>query len=210
MNLYKWAVSMLLVFLGFGLFGQLTVNSTYTACPNQAVTVTATWPNVSINSMTLVTPVGVNSASTSLGPVSTFTVANSSSVSTSITYTLVASGTAASGATTGIAAFNLVINPPPNVSFSNPQYDYCAGSCATMVATPGAFSYIVSSSNGFSQPFTSNIITICNLSSVHNGTYLVTSIGTCTSRGTYTLNIAPNTPVSVNSASNVCRGAAVN
>ena len=210
MNLYKGLLSTLLVFLGFGAFSQLTVNPSYTACPNQAVTVTATWPNVTINSMTLASPNGGLPASGSLGPVNTFTMAHPSPTAVTVTYTLYASGTAGSGPTTGSVLVNLVINPPPNVSFANPQYDYCAGSCATMVATPGAFSYAVSSSNGFNQVFTSNIITICNLSSVHNGTYLVTSIGTCTSRGTYSLNIAPNTPVTINSPSNVCRGAVVN
>jgi gliding motility-associated-like protein len=210
MNIVKWAALILCVIQGFAAFGQLTVNPSYTACPNQVVTVTATWPNVTINSMTLTSPNGGMPASGSLGPVTTFTISHSSTTALTTTFALFASGSAISGPVTGSVLVSLTIVPPPSVTFANPQYDYCAGSCATMVATPGAYSYQVSGGAGFNQIYTSNIITICNLSSVHNGTYMVTSIGTCTSRGIYTLNIAPNTPVSINSPSNVCQGACVN
>jgi gliding motility-associated-like protein len=208
-NFFKIFCIAFLVFLTFNGFSQLTVPN-YTACPNQVVTVTAVWNQVSINSMTLTSPANTSPVSGPLGPGNIFTITCGPNIVAPYAFTLCASGTSLSGAVNACVVFVVNIIPPAPLNFSATPNYYCAGSCASIVTTPGYNQYNLSSTNGFNGVFSSNIMNICNLSSVHNGTYNVTGIGTCTATGVTTINVAPNTPLTVNGASNVCLGGTVN
>lgn len=193
--------------LGGGSAGaQLTV-SDYTGCPNQVITVNVSWPNVAISSLSLVIP--NNGSATNNGNLqtnTTFTISHPGPGTTN--WTLYGTGTGNSGVVTSTVVFQLTIQPPPAINIQN-QILYCHGSSATLIADPGGSYYNVTGVQNLGQ-FQTNVIIVPNLNASHSGTYLVTSVGTCTQFGTTTISVAPNTPITVNTTSNVCEGAQVN
>jgi gliding motility-associated-like protein len=189
------------VLLPSAAFAQLYVPN-YTACPNQIITVTAQWPNVTITSLSLAIPAGGSAQNNgNLGTNTTFTISHPGPPST---WTLVGTGTNLNGTVTSTAYFNVTIAPPPPLTIAN-QINYCPGQTATLTADPGGNSYNLSGPVSFSN-LPSNIITIPNLGGNHNGTYTVTSIGTCTRTGTTTIAVAPPNAIVVNTPSNICQG----
>jgi gliding motility-associated-like protein len=181
--------------------------SNYTACPNMIVTVNVTWPNVAITSLSLINiPVGGSPAGPTfnLGTATTFTISYPGPNSPN--WTIAGTGNSLGGPTTSTTQFNLQIVPSPPLNIAN-QGNYCPGSSATLVADPGGAQYAVTLNgapiNG--SPFSSNVITIPGLSSANNGTYLVTSIGTCTYSGNTVINVAPQSAIQVNQPINICQ-----
>jgi gliding motility-associated-like protein len=201
-NSYLFLIVLFLFALRFN--AQLTVPS-YTACPNQVVTVQATWNNVAVTSLTLAIPPNGNGP-TNLGQNLTFTVSASAAPAT---FTL--SGTGNNGGTvnSGPVLFNINIVQPPPLSIAN-TINYCPGTQATLTADMGGTTYLVSGPGltGI-QSFNTNILNYGPLTSGHTGVVTVTSVGTCTLVGTTTINVAPSTPITINSTSNVCQNGTV-
>ena len=175
----------------------------YTACPNQIMTVTATWPNVGGVTYSLASPVGGNPGNGALAS-GVFTITHSSAVATNVNFTLSATGTSLTGQVSASVVVPVSIIPPAPLTFTN-QIDYCPGNTAQIIAPLGGTSYNINSPCFNATNLQSNIINIPNLSAVHNCTYLVTSVGSCTATGITTINVAPATPITVNSPSNVCQ-----
>lgn len=179
----------------------------YTACPNQVVTVTATWPNVGNVSYNLSVPNGGSPASGALAS-NVFTISHSSQILGNFQFTLNGVGTSLQGQVASSATINLTIVPPAPLSLTN-QVNYCAGSTATITAPPGGLFYNVNSTCFSANNLQSNVILIPNLSAINNCTYLITSAGSCTATGVTTINVSPTTPITVNSPSNVCQNGTV-
>jgi gliding motility-associated-like protein len=203
-SLFILTVLFLSLFAG-QLHAQLTVPN-YTACPNQIVTVTATWPGVQVTGLTLVVPGSGTGAQP--GTNMTFTV----SASNLANFQLIGQGNALSGPVTNTANFSVIVYTPAPLGIINPTV-YCFGQTATLTADLGGNYYTVTASpipvthpqGGFP-----NVITFGPLTAAHTGTYQITSVGACTITGITSISVAPNSQISVNSTSNVCSGTNVN
>jgi gliding motility-associated-like protein len=209
-NIYRAFLILCLFFSAFYSSGQIQVSG-YTACPNQIVTVTATWNNVTANSLTLVIPAG-GSGQTNLGNSLTFTISHTGPPNPNTTFTLMGSGSGSSGTTTSSTQFVLTINVPPALSFTNGANNgnYCPGQNANIIAPPGGDYYLVTGPGvGTSVSFPSNIISFGPLISGGPSVYSIVSVGSCTMSGTTTINVAPNNQITVNTTSNVCLGGTV-
>lgn len=210
---YLFLFAMLLSFKGYT---QVTTLN-YTACPNQIVTVTPVWNNVANISYTLYTPntpSGFFPAGISTFPFpnsTSFTISTSNANAICATYTLTGQGTSNTGPATSTATFQLCSAPPAALQFTNSIY-YCAGSSATIQATPGGYSYnLTTSGNQYNiNNNPSNILILNNLPANQNFVCTIVSVGTCTQTGTTTVVTSPNAPLAANASSNVCSGQPVN
>jgi gliding motility-associated-like protein len=193
-------------FFFFPAQSQLTVASSYSGCNNQIITVTASWPNVSITGLNLIIPPGGSATNNgNLGTQTTFTLSHPTSGT--LQWTLTGNGTNLSGPVTSTAYFNVSIIPPAPLSITNTA-NYCPGTTATIIAEPGGTSYSIG--GPANQPVqASNVFLFGPLGPGHNGTYTVVSIGTCTMTGTTSINVAPSNAITVNTPSNVCQGGTV-
>jgi gliding motility-associated-like protein len=194
---------------------QVTVPD-YNVCPNQTVLVTATWNNVGNVSYTLFTPIG----STPFAPAPTGTLlgANTNTIIISHagnlptpgnpasvhSFTIVGTGQSLSGIVTSTAFFNITVTAPPPLNLVN-QVNYCPGETAVITAPSGGQYYNINSPCFNATNLQFPVITIPNLTAANNCTYVVTSVGSCTATGITTINVAPSTPITVNSNSNVCQ-----
>ncbi|HQQ93590.1 MAG TPA: gliding motility-associated C-terminal domain-containing protein [Bacteroidia bacterium] len=193
---------LLLSFFSRPALAQLTVPD-YTACPNQALAVTATWNNVSNITYTL-NPGNIIQSNNPVFNITTPTV-------TTI-YTLCAIGSSLSVPVNSCDQFTIFVNAPPPLALSN-QGDYCHGDNAIITAPVGGVNYTLSGPPGVANIVSSsNVITIPNVTQVpHNGSYTVTTvINGCLSSGVTAIAVAPNYQIAVSSPSNVCQGANVN
>lgn len=183
-----------------GNFAQITVPN-YTQCPNENMTITATWNNVSNITFTL-NPGNIIQSSP-IFPINAPTVTTN--------YTIAGVGTTLAGPVTSSFVFNVFVQPPPPLVIGNVQ-DYCHGATGTFVVTnpvPGASFYNVTGPPGTaSASSNNNVIQIPNMTAVPNtGTYTITTtVSGCTYTGTTGANIAPNHQLTVSSPSNVCLG----
>lgn len=197
-----------LVFLlaGHALRSQIQVASSFTACPNQVVTVNITWPNTQINNLTLTIPGGGSATNNgNLQTNTTFTISHPGPLAT--TWTLVGAGNQGATVVTSTVSFQLNIQPPPPLNITNGNYQgyYCPGETATIVADAGGSNYLVQGPQNLGA-FPTNVILVPNLTPAFNGVYTITSVGSCTITGTTTIQVAPNNPLTVNASSNVCQG----
>lgn len=182
----------------------------YAACPNQTVQGNITWNNVGTTNYTVYPPPGSN-------PAAFFTVNGSNPFvfshvgsspagsQTVVTYTVVGNGISGAGPVTGSFQFNLTVTPPAALNLTNTVY-YCPGQTATIIAPSGGNYYNISSPCFNANNLAFPTINIPNLTAAHNCTYLVTSVGACTATGITTISVAPNTPITVSSTSNICEG----
>lgn len=180
---------------------QLTVTSA-TACPNQSVTLQATWNNVGSVSYTIA------KSSTSFTQQSSpnFPV---SEISTFV-YTISAQGTALSGPVTSSTTATLTIITPAPLTITNTPF-YCYGGTATITAPLGSSSnYSLTGPIGTPAfaPSNNNIILVPNLSTpTYDGQYTVTAnMSGCIRTGTTQISVSPNSQITVSSTSNVCQG----
>lgn len=176
----------------------------YTACPCQSITASATWNNVSSITYNLLVP-GPPPSNTVFA-VPNFQIFNCSPIFTTVTYTLIATGSFQGNPVTQTVNFNLTINPPAPMVIGN-NINYCYGSTATFTAPIGGINYSVTPN----QVSTSNIINIPNLTASSAGPYTVTSvIAGCTVTGVTNINVSTLKVITVNTTSNVCQSANAN
>ncbi len=202
----------LVLFLSLSYFAQPIIVPNYTACPNQTITIGATWNNVGNVSYTLFTPPGStpNAPAPAGVPwganVTTYVVSNSGNPPTTSvhSYTLSGTGQSINGLVTNSVVFNITIESPPPLTLTN-QVNYCPGETATITAPSGGNTYNLTSNclNILGLQFP--VITIPNLSAANNCTYMVTSVGACTVTGITSISVAPNTPISVSANTNICQ-----
>lgn len=185
-------------------YAQISVPN-YTQCPNENMTITATWNNV--NNITYTLNPGNIIQSNPTFPINAPTVTT--------TYTISGIGTTLAGPVASSFTFAVFIQPSPPLVIGNVQ-DYCHGATGTFVVTnavAGATSYNMVGPPGTS-PISSpnNVLQIPNLTAIPNtGTYTIsTTVAGCTYSGTTNANIAPNHQITVNTPSNVCLGGFVN
>ncbi len=198
------ALAVLLIFAG-SLRAQLSTPN-YTGCPNQIITVNVQWPNVAITNLSLSIPAGGSALNNgNLQSNTTFTISHPGPATTN--WTLSGTGTGASGPVTSTIVFQVSITAPAPLTFVHQSgtSDYCPGSTANITTDQGGNYYTVNGPQNLGT-FQTNVFVIPNLGAGHSGTYQVTSVGTCTRTGVFALNVAPNTPLTVNNASNVCEG----
>lgn len=171
----------------------------YTACNCQTITCNATWNNVSSITYTLLSPGGPPQSFSS----SSFTLANCTVTSGLVTYTLIGSGTYTSAPITNTVTFVLTIAQPLPLSITNQTY-YCNGDPAVFTAGLGGTSYTVK------PPTPPNLVAISNVITINNpapGNYTIsTVISGCTVTGITQVSVAPNTQITINTASSVCQG----
>jgi gliding motility-associated-like protein len=180
----------------------------YTACPNQIITASATWNNVSSITYSLFAPPNYPPAGPTLGGSfgpSTFTVSSP----VTITYTLVGNGVYQNAPITSSVAFTLTIVPPAAMTLTYTHYN-CYGSNVQVTAPIGGASYGYSGvpGNGTSP---TNVITLTNVNSTNTGALTVVSvIAGCTVTGVANISVAPLKQLAINTTSNVCEGGSVN
>ena len=200
-------ISVFLLMSGFSR-SQIVV-SNYTGCPNQIITVNVSWPNVTITSLSLAIPIGGSATNNgNLQTNTTFTISHPGPPNNYV-WTIYGTGNGNSGVVTSTVQFQLSIQAPPTLTIAN-QKDYCPGSSATLVVSPAVGNYYTLTGTQNLGQFPTNVIIVPNLNAGHTGSYQVTSVGTCTMVGTTTINVAPNTPITVNTTSNVCQDSTVN
>lgn len=190
---------------------QVTVPD-YNVCPNQTVMVTATWNNVGNVSYTLFTPIG--STPFAPAPTGTFLGSNINTIILSNsgtlplpsvhTYTLAGTGQSLNGVVTSTAYFSITITAPPPLNITNQIY-YCPGETGVITAPSGGQYYNINSPCFNATNLQFPVITIPNLTAANNCVYTITSVGSCTATGITTINVAPTTPITINSNSNVCQ-----
>jgi gliding motility-associated-like protein len=190
-------------FLSTHLNAQFTVPN-YSSCPNQIVTVTATWNNIGSTSYTLIPPPGGQPASSTVSASGTFTISHPGPGN--VTYSVLGVGSGINGAVSFSLTFvlNVIVSAP--LVIPTPTY-YCVGQMATITVPPQSnATYSLSGTTWNLGNLSSNIIVFGPLTAQNSGTYTVISIGSCTYTGTQVISMAPNTPLSINGASNVCQG----
>lgn len=174
-----------------------------TACPNQAVTTTATWLGVSNAITYTINPGNI---------VQTSSVITVSAPATQV-FTVLAASTNTSGAViTSQTSFTLTTNPNTTLAISNPT-NYCYGSNITFTANPaGATVYSVTGPGVPTTTFNTNNIVIPNSATTNIGTFsLIATYSTgCIGTGTTPVNVSGNHSLTVNSTSNICQGGTVN
>ncbi|MDI1355883.1 MAG: gliding motility-associated C-terminal domain-containing protein [bacterium] len=181
---------------------QITVPNV-TACPNQVMTLTATWNNVANITYTLFSP-PVLTPGVPVGP--TFTLVNASQVPTTLNYTLMGTGNGNLGVVTSTCYFSFAVIPPGAMSITN-TVNYCYGDNASLICPSGGTLYSVTSNGCFNSTSSSNVITFPLNVPNCTGQYTVSSlIAGCTTTGVTSINVAPNNQISVNTASNICQG----
>jgi gliding motility-associated-like protein len=212
-NLNKVLVFLLLTFaVKHNSFAQsqLTVNSSYSACPCQVVSVTATWNNVSNITYSLYTSPAVVGGPPTItwNNSNTFTVANCSAGTATIPYTLVGAGSALSVPVTSTANFNLIVVPPAPMNLTVAR-NHCNGANVTITAPIGGVTYSYTGvGTGTSS---SNLITVPNAQANWGPNVTVTSvIGGCTVTGSQAISVAPLLSFNISGTQNVCQPSAAN